>query len=263
VIASGGSRDVRAEILGSIGTRRAEVNLDHSNYATRQQVPGGSVTAPGSGANQTVSPMLVDDPLGDFHQLAGSPTIDAGITDAANGAADFDGQARVQGANTDIGADEFAPVPPSPAPVAPRSSVDKTRPVASRLDVRPDAFAALRGRGPSVVVAKRKVRRAATVRYRLSEAATLSLTVQRRVRGRREGNRCLTRRRKGRRCFRYNRLPGRFQQAGLNGTNSFRFSGRLNSKPLKPGRYRLVGIPRDAAGNSGRAVRTGFRIVRG
>ena len=34
-IVQGGFSDVRAEIVGSHGDRRAEVNLDHSNYSSR------------------------------------------------------------------------------------------------------------------------------------------------------------------------------------------------------------------------------------
>jgi hypothetical protein len=44
----------------------------------------------------------------DFHQLAGSPTIDAGSADAFTGALDIDGEPRSMGAAVDIGADEFA-----------------------------------------------------------------------------------------------------------------------------------------------------------
>jgi hypothetical protein len=245
VIARGGFSDVRAEVVGSAGDRRAEVNLDHSNYASRLRIGGGQVTAPGAGTNQTASPLLADDPLGDFHQLAGSATIDAGVTDAANGPLDFEGQARAQQGSTDIGADEFPA--PAPAPVAPRSNPDRARPVLSGLTVRPRAFAARRG---------------TTISYRLSEAAAVSFTIQRRVSGRRKGKRCVTRRREGRRCFRYIRLSGGFQHAGHPGKNSLRFRGRLGKATLRRARYRLEAVPRDAAGNRGRSIRASFRIRR-
>jgi Ca2+-binding RTX toxin-like protein len=87
----------------------ATVNLDHSNYDSVDTSLGGTVTAPGSGTNQTAAPLLVNPAGGDLHQVAGSPTIDAGITSALNGAQDFERQARVQGPGTDIGADEFTP----------------------------------------------------------------------------------------------------------------------------------------------------------
>jgi hypothetical protein len=45
------------------------------------------------------------------------------------------------------------------------------------------------------------------------------------------------------------------------GKHSFHFTGRLNGKKLKPGRYRLVATP-SAGGNKGKPTSTGFRIVR-
>ena len=55
----------------------------------------------------------------DFHQLGSSPTIDAGTVDGLLGAADLDGEARVQGTAPDIGADEAVPATtgnPAPGP---------------------------------------------------------------------------------------------------------------------------------------------------
>jgi hypothetical protein len=40
----------------------------------------------------------------------------------------------------------------------------------------------------------------------------------------------------------------------------FRFSGRVGGKTLARGSYRLVGVPKDAAGNTGGAQRTPFKI---
>jgi hypothetical protein len=48
---------------------------------------------------------------GDFHQLAASPTIDAGIAHDLIGGSDFDGQPGIQGSAPDIGADEFVARP--------------------------------------------------------------------------------------------------------------------------------------------------------
>jgi hypothetical protein len=116
---SGAGADVRAA-AGSTNTDVA-INLDHSNYATRDQVPCGTlpctatVTDPATADNQIMLPLFVDAPGGNFHQAAGSPTIDAGVNDPANGVADIDGEARQIGALTDIGADERPPdvtVPP-------------------------------------------------------------------------------------------------------------------------------------------------------
>jgi Bacterial Ig-like domain (group 3) len=110
VIASGTSQDVRARAsaTGSMTT----INLDHSNYdtAVAESVSGGvaAVTPAGSGtadANVTDPPLLAPD---GYHQLAGSPTINAGASDASTGSADIDGQLRQIGlAAVDIGADEL------------------------------------------------------------------------------------------------------------------------------------------------------------
>jgi hypothetical protein len=242
VIAQGGSRDVVAEIVDVTGERRADVSLDHSNFSSRFTSGGGVATAPGAPANQTSTPALVDDPLGDFREIAGSPTVDAGITDGANGPLDFQGEARVQQGGTDIGADEFTP---PPAAVTPRAPSDRTRPVLSGLTVRPY-----------------KKKRGARVRFRLSEAATVSFTIRKHVRGRRDKTgRCLSKRKRGRRCTKYVNLPGSFRRAGRSGANSFRYNGRLNGKALRRGSYQLVAVPRDRAGNRGRRASARFRFV--
>ena len=49
-------------------------------------------------------------------------------------------------------------------------------------------------------------------------------------------------------------LRGSLTDAGKVGGNSLRFSGRLRGRRLKPGLYRLVALPVDAAGNTGNAV---------
>jgi hypothetical protein len=111
-----GSVDVFAFASGATVT----ITLDHSNFATIDAVSinggAGSVTAPGSGTNQTTAPVF-DAAAGNFHQLAASPTIDAGTTDAANGTVDIDGEPREVGLAPDIGADEFD-VPPMAVPDA-------------------------------------------------------------------------------------------------------------------------------------------------
>jgi hypothetical protein len=242
VIAQGGSRDVVAEITDLAGQPRAEVSLDHSNFSSRLTNGGGVATVPGSPTNQTSTPALVDDPLGDFRQIAGSVTIDAGVNDAANGPLDFQGEARVQQGGTDIVADEFTP---PPAPVAPRATPDRTRPVLSRLTVLPY-----------------KKKRGALVRFQLSEAAAVSFTIRKRVRGRRDkAGRCVSKRKRGQRCTKYVNLPGTFQRNGRSGANSFRYDGRLKGKLLRRGSYQLIAVPRDGAGNRGRRASAGFRLV--
>lgn len=104
VIASGTDIDVRA-------SSNVSVNLDHSNYSTVSTSGTGTVTDAGTLANQTEEPKFADLADGDLHQLADSPTVDKGMTDADVGSADFDGEARSQGPAVDIGADELTAPP--------------------------------------------------------------------------------------------------------------------------------------------------------
>ena len=87
-----------------------KLSFSYSNYGTVMSTGTATTTPPGSGTNQTAAPLL-DSSL---HELAGSPTVDAGITEVANGPFDLDGNPRSQGGRTDIGAFETA-LPPSPA----------------------------------------------------------------------------------------------------------------------------------------------------
>lgn len=84
------------------GGSTLRLTFDHSNYATRTDA-ASTTTAPGSGTNQAAAALLGSD----FRELAGSPTIAAGVTNAANGPVDLDGDPRSIGGLTDIGADEL------------------------------------------------------------------------------------------------------------------------------------------------------------
>ena len=105
----------------SDGVQSVTFNLDHSSWLTR--VTGGGTpdkfVFADQGGNVSAAPLLVAPGSGDFHQAQGSPTIDRGRADAANGTTDLDGQPRTMGATTDIGADEFEPPPATPEPVVP------------------------------------------------------------------------------------------------------------------------------------------------
>jgi Ca2+-binding RTX toxin-like protein len=83
-----------------------------------------------------------------------------------------------------------------------------------------------------------------TVRFRLSEAATMSFTVERLVRGR------------------YRKLKGSLKRRGRRGANSFKFTGSWRKRKLKPGRYRLVATATDRARNRSKPKRVRFRVVR-
>jgi hypothetical protein len=82
----------------------ASVVTSHSNYRTTS-TSGVGISDDGT-SQRTVDPIFTADTPATYHQAAGSPTIDAGANDAANGGADFDGDPRTINGTTDIGADE-------------------------------------------------------------------------------------------------------------------------------------------------------------
>jgi hypothetical protein len=140
---------------------------------------------------------------------------------------------------------------------------------ASGLAFSNPTFAA-EGSGPPATNAKRKkAPRGTKVSFRLNAAATVRFTVTRRAKGRKvkRGKKTVcvkpTRKnRKGKRCTRTVTLKGSFSRNGVAGQNSFRFTGRLNGRKLKPGRYRLVATP-TAGGKKGKPTSKAFRIVSG
>jgi hypothetical protein len=150
------------------------------------------------------------------------------------------------------------PVPSGGGPGG--STPDTVSPVLSAYNLSPSAFRAAAA-GPSVVARKT----GSTVKYTLSEAATVKFTVERKTRGRKVGKKCKKKRRSNRSrrpCTRYVLVAGSFEHNGKAGANSFRFSGRIGGKALKRGNYRLVAIATDATGNKSAAKRHPFRIVR-
>jgi len=68
------------------------------------------------------------------------------------------------------------------------------------------------------------------------------------------------RNRRARACTRYVSVRGGVTKAFAAGSRAVRFTGRMNNKRLKVGRYRLRLRATDAAGNSSRTVYKQFRI---
>jgi len=148
--------------------------------------------------------------------------------------------------------------PPTGAPLAP----DEVAPKVLSFRFVNRAFRAARKGGS---IARKKPPVGTRVRYRLSEAVTAKFTVERAETGREKGHTCVApnrHNRHARRCTRYRRLKGSFSHNGKAGLNSFRFTGRLRGKRLRPGRYRLVMVATDAAGNTSKPKRAKFRVVR-
>jgi hypothetical protein len=115
VIASA-ETDASANIVPEKTGSSATMSFDHSNLDKTV----GAIT---STNGQTASPQFVASSPPSFVEAPGSPTIDAGVNDAANGALDLGGNPRslpgslgcgsTPPAVTDIGAYEFVPAVPS------------------------------------------------------------------------------------------------------------------------------------------------------
>jgi uncharacterized delta-60 repeat protein len=241
-------------------------------------VAGATSSGPNP-SNMLVTQFLADGRLDtSFGNVAGRPGLarhDAGGVERIDGVALASGGRLVLTGTADRATRDFLtarllgpPLPPPPPSGAggggttPPPPPSDAGPVVGRLSM-PRAFAAA-GRGGSIGAAGR-ARVGARVTYTLTEPSRVRFTVQRRARGRKVGRRCVKqtkRNSKRRRCTRYVRVRGSFAHRGGAGTNSFKFSGRLRGRKLRLGRYRLVAIAIDAAGNRSPAKRRAFRIVR-
>jgi hypothetical protein len=238
-IARGGAFDLRAD---DSPAGPGNITVSNSNFTTGSEKGAAAISG---AANQTSAPLFLDAAAGDYREAPGSPTIDAGSSEGI-GPLDLAGNPRLLGSAPDIGAYEFVPAPP-PAAAALTS-----------LSVSPKSFRP-RASGTAVVSKAKAGGGGTTVRYQLTAAAAVEFVVERRLKGRRAGGRCVKQtaaNRGKKRCPRYRALKGEFTDQGVGGPNSFRFSGRIRGKALKPGKYRLVG----SAGPSLR--RTRFTITR-
>ncbi len=124
----------------SDGTSSIQVDVTHSNFATKTVSASGCTAADAQistdATDQSSAPQFVNAAAGNFHELSSSPTINAGLTDGANGALDLDGNPRSIAGRTDIGAYELGG--PVITPLAPphgtritHSSVKKKKHTAS------------------------------------------------------------------------------------------------------------------------------------
>jgi hypothetical protein len=117
------------------------------------------------------------------------------------------------------------------------------------------------GPGATAIVAAKT---GTTIRYTLSEKATVKLRFERKLAGRRNGSKCV----KPKRSLRHKRRCARYKHAGTltrsskQGKNRVKFSGRIGKKALKRGSYRLVVTAIDSAGNKSKAKRLSFRVVK-
>jgi hypothetical protein len=256
------------------------ITADFSAFASSrvEQGESGSVPAPGSASNFNGNPPLE----ADLSLPPGSPVIDrgdpsvveAGELDVAGAPRSLDGNGDCV-AVPDIGAFERTDGVCPPKPAGPGGEPGggngggssgsgvpaNVAPGVTRFGITNRVFAP---RGKVAAAGRRRVKRGTRFRYTLSEAATVSIAIERATPGRRVGRRCVrqTRRNRARRrCTRYVRV-GTLTAAKPAGAQSTAFDGRVRRRALRPGRYRARITAKDAQGATSTPRTLTFRVVK-
>ena len=156
--------------------------------------------------------------------------------------------------------------PPAPPGVAP----DTTPPVLRSVSLSRTRFRV--GKAATKISAaarKRKLPgRGTTLGFTVSEAATLSIRIERVLPGRKAGKgrkrtcKPVRHRVKRGRCTVLKRRTTFTRQVKA-GRGAVKLSGRIGKRKMAPGRYRLTLTARDGAGNASKPVRRSFAIVPG
>lgn len=157
----------------------------------------------------------------------------------------------------------FATAPPA----CPRP--DTLAPTITGLKVTPKVIASgLKAPKKAKKQAKaKKVKKQAKARYTLSEAAAVTLTVERKLPGRTVKGQCRKAKKgtkaKGARCAFWAKTGKALKQEGFAGPNVKGFTARsIRKRGLQPGAYRIVVAATDAAGNSSTKAIARFRVAK-
>lgn len=137
------------------------------------------------------------------------------------------------------GGGEGTPAAPDPPVITPPPAADTTAPALTAVRLTRARFRTAR-RSTALSAGTRA---GTTLRFTLSEAARVRISVQRRRAGRATA-------------------VGALRRSEPAGANRVAFSGRLGKRALRPGRYRLKITATDAAGNASPPVLVRFAIVR-
>jgi hypothetical protein len=241
------------------GAGHAKVAAAYSDYdASGNSVTGANASVTESNISNVGDARFVDPAGGDYHLLSGSPLIDLGDPATAQ-SLDLDGNPLVADGNgdgdsrRDLGAFELPPAPSGGQPPAAEGqqgggggqaqppAPDTQPPLIGGFRATPALFAVARAGTPLAA----RLPRGTRFRYTLSEAARVTLKIQRALAGR---------------PTRY-RTIGTLSRTAARGANSTRFSGRLRKRALRPGRYRVRITATDTAGNRSARQTTRFRIA--
>jgi DNA-binding beta-propeller fold protein YncE len=253
-------RGPTAAITASVGTAGSVSLLDGSTSISPDYPIASYVWDFGDGQTQTSALPGVE------HTYAnpGSYTLALGVSDQAgcSTALVFTGQTASCNGSAKAHVTQTITVPASVPPLA---VVTKERISPSTF---PAATSGASAQAAGLAAKKRKRTYGAKVTYTLNLAARVRFTVKRRSGGRKVKHakrttcdRPTKKNAKRKKCTRDVTVKGSFTRTGRAGTNTFRFTGRLNGKRLPAGRYWLVATP-TANGRAGTAARASFRITR-
>ena len=142
-------------------------------------------------------------------------------------------------------------------------SVDALPPVIKKLKLTRTKFKVnKKAKAPKIA---KKVAAGTLIKYALSEPATLKIQVEKPAGGRKVGRSCVKpgkSNKKKKPCVRYVSLGTALNLSARAGNRSTPFSGKVKSKVLKAGKYRLVLLASDAEGNTSKLSTAKFRIVK-
>ena len=141
---------------------------------------------------------------------------------------------------------------------------DRTKPRLRGLTFSRRSFTAARSGASTSPDTKATPKTGTKVSFSLSETGKVVFTVERKASGRKLRGRCVKPNRSpgGKRCTRWGAVKGSFSFAASAGKNTFIFRGRVGSKSLKSGDYRLNSKATDNAHNASSVKRAGFAVVR-
>lgn len=265
---------------------RSTIACSYSAVPSQALAAGGGAgaisCAAGSSGNTEVNPLstLFAEPFTNYILSPTSSAVDSvpasaislpeGITPSTT---DLAGNPRVTDGNGDCvavqdkgalelqGRSAACPAPKEPTIFRPLP-LPVFRPSITALTISPSSFLPAPS-GATIAKKKSKAKKkfGATISYRDNQAATTTFTVVSEAKGRKQGKTC----KKPSRANKHGKPckllvnAGSFVRVDTAGANSLRFSGRLKSKALLPGIYKLLAVPRNAAG-SGATVSKGFTI---
>lgn len=157
-----------------------------------------------------------------------------------------------------------APIPRCPGTTPPGGTPPGGTPPGDGTPQRAPAMSGVSLARSAFCVGQRcpRSRRGTAVRFGLSGPASVRFRIDRRLAGRRVGGRCrrATRRnRDGRRCSLYAKV-GSFSRPGTAGANRIPFSGKIGTRALRPGSYRLSITAIGANGARSAVKRIRFRV---